>query len=138
MQTLRMDAEPWVSDLYAYQAYLYADKGDQDTEHNSMVRVLRNIINSPLLTDRQRDVLILRMQDVPLVVIAEQMGVSESVVCRHCHKAINMIDMVMRMVFPRLSDADRQSCNLHVHNHTSARGKNQELTFLGLTTGARE
>lgn len=29
----------------------------------------------------------------------------------------------------------RQSCNLYAHKRTPAWAKNQELTFLGLTTG---
>lgn len=33
---------------------------------------------------------------------------------------------------------DRQSCKLYAHKRPRSRAKNQELTFLGLSTGVRK
>lgn len=84
-------------------ALRYKDTGEVDTERQLMIRVLRNIMNSELLTDRQRDAVRMRfIEGMSVTEVAAALCINPATACKHIKKAKRMISLIMLLVFPKL------------------------------------
>lgn len=86
-----------------FAALKYRDKNMADPEYQRMILSVKNIVASELLTDRQRDCLLLRYgEGMTGRQIAAAMGVTAPTVSRHLKKARRQVRNVMALSFPRL------------------------------------
>lgn len=118
-----------------FNAINYADDGTEDSEYQRMRATVINIINSDVLTDRQRDAVRLRFVDgMSNNDVAAVLGVSAGTATRHVNKAMARIRAIMLLSFPRLRSEYTQP-----NSSKPARvpGKKPQFTFLGMTTGAQ-
>lgn len=137
MKALSLDRQE-TSNYLMYAADEYRDNGEKDGEYLHMKNTLRAILSSDILTDRQRDTLILRYVDgLTLDEIAIKMGITSPTVCKHIQKARRAVDTIMKLAYPRLKDADIESEKWKRPRAARSLGKKDQFTFLGMATGAR-
>lgn len=88
--------------LAGMEAYRLS-RQERDTEYRRMVAALRKAVDGEL-TGRQRECVRLCYYDgLTARRAAEELGVTESTVCRHLKKARVRLARVLRYSFPRLS-----------------------------------
>lgn len=124
---------------FDFLAYKNIDRDDLDGEVDRMIASMDKILESHVLTDRQKECVNRRYVDGDRVIdIAADLGVSAGTISKHLKKARNIVMGLMSLSFPRLklSATDTK----HVTRHIRRRGVMElgEFTILGLTTGAQK
>lgn len=90
-----------------FAALNYRDKGAADPEYKRMATAVKNIVASALLTDRQRDCLLLRYgKGMTGRQIAAALRLTEPTVSKHLKKARRQVQTVMSLTFPRLNGGE--------------------------------
>mgnify|MGYP001254207886 CR=1 FL=1 len=110
MQVLSYDACP--DDTFDFLADVY-NREDDDVEYQHIIRAVRNIINSSLLTERQRDCVCYRLSGYSGIDTAAKLGIAPCSVSKSYGAAIKTIKSILSVCFPRLQ-AREQGQLFHV------------------------
>lgn len=110
MQMLSYDACP--DDTFDFLADVY-NRDDDDVEYHLIVRATRNIINSSLLTERQRECICYRLSGYSGIDTARVLGISPATVSKSYGAAVKSIKSILSVCFPRLltREQSQKVCN---------------------------
>lgn len=103
-----------------------ATRDAKDIEYGYIVRATHNLLHSDMLTDKQREAVLLYYEDgLTVSDIAERMGIASPTVCGLLDRGEGLVYQVLSLCFPRFRGAPRLP---------RRRPGGRQFTFYGLTT----